>query len=332
MSRIRRASTLALLLVGASCGRPLEIFSDASDDAHRITRLAWFMIVAGAIVFVGVMVTMLLALRRNGERPPEEVRLDDPGSRWIVVGGAIIPAVVLTAVLVVSLTAMGRSTTSRPRLTIDVVGRQWWWEVRYAFAERSENLVTANELHIPVGQPVRVRVTSADVIHSFWVPQLQGKIDVIPGDTNEIVLRARREGTYGGTCAEYCGTQHARMGFVVVVDDSATFAQWAGRQLAEGVVPSDPETIEGRQLFETGPCALCHTVRGTLARGTVAPDLTHFGSRQTIGAGTLGNSLGNLEAWIANAQSIKPGTRMPTLTMSSGRELRALAAYVASLK
>jgi cytochrome c oxidase subunit 2 len=179
---------------------------------------------------------------------------------------------------------------------------------------------------------VRLVLATKDVIHSFWVPELQGKIDLIPGSTNKLSLVAKRAGTYHGICAEFCGMEHAKMGLVVVAEDSTTFRQWARAQLAEAAAPTDSLAVAGEQLFESGPCAMCHTVRGTRAGGAVAPDLTHVGSRTTIAAGSLPNTLGNLEAWIANAQSIKPGARMPTITTFSGRDLRAVATYVAGLK
>ena len=309
-----------------------SIFSSVTASAERITRLTWFMIILAAIVYVVVMALMIVAMRRNRHASRDEVSLSDPGPKWVVIGGLIMPAVVLGAVLVFSLWAMGRERVERPALTIDVTGHQWWWEANYRFADLPDQFRTANELHIPVGVPVRIALTTNDVIHSFWVPQLQGKIDLIPGDTNEVRLVVRRPGTYSGICAEFCGAEHAKMGITVVAEDSATFREWARQQLADAATPNDSLTAEGRQLFESGPCMLCHTVRGTSAIAQVAPDLTHVGSRTTIGAGALPNTLGNLEAWIADAQVIKPGARMPPITTFSGQQLRAVATYVASLK
>jgi cytochrome c oxidase subunit II len=310
----------------------MSIFSNVTESAARITHLTWFLIVLSAIVYVAVMAIMLVAARRNRGAAASAVDLSDPGSRFVVVGGLIMPAVVLGTVLVVALAAMGRERVERPAVTIDVTGHQWWWEARYRFPDLPDQFVTANELHIPVGAPVRFVLTTKDVIHSFWVPQLQGKIDLIPGDTNELRLVARRAGTYRGICAEFCGMQHAKMGIVVVAEDSGTFKRWARQQLADAASPTDSLTAEGKQLFESGPCSLCHTARGTAAKADVAPDLTHVGSRSTIGAGALPNTLGNLEAWIANAQVLKPGVLMPPITTFSGQQLRAVATYVASLK
>jgi cytochrome c oxidase subunit 2 len=260
------------------------------------------------------------------------VDLSKAGVRPVVIGGFLLPALVLTAVFGVAETALGRLDHGPPALTINVTGRQWWWQLEYALPTLGDRFRTANEIHIPVNQPVRLLLTSADVIHSFWVPRLQGKIDAIPGDTNDLRLLATVPGTYIGQCAEFCGAQHARMGITVVVDDSATFAQWLGNQLADGRAPTDSLTADGQRFFVTGPCAMCHAVRGTEAKAQVAPDLTHVGSRLTIAAGTLPTTVGNLEAWITNAKMIKPGTQMPVLAEFSGPQLRAVATYVASLR
>jgi len=310
----------------------MSIFSDATDAAARVTRLTLFMIVLAAVVYAAVMAVMVVAMRRNRERDAGRVDLSDRGNRWVVVGGLIMPAIVLAAVLVAALGTMGRERNPRPALTIHVTGHQWWWEARYEFADLPDRFDTANEIHVPVGVPVQLELTTNDVIHSFWVPQLQGKIDLIPGDTNQLRLVAKRAGTYRGVCSEFCGAEHAKMGMVVVAEDSATFRQWARKELGDAAIPTDSLAAEGKRLFESAPCSLCHTVRGTSAKATLGPDLTHIGSRSTIAAGTLPNTVGNLEAWIANAQAIKPGALMPTLSVFSGQQLRAVATYVASLK
>lgn len=310
----------------------MSIFSNATDAAARVTHLTWFMLVLAAVVYAAVIGIMIVAARRNRQRDAGRIDLSDPGSRWVVVGGLIMPAVVLSAVLVVALGAMGRDRNPPPALTLAVTGRQWWWETRYEFADLPDRFVTANEIHVPVGVPVQLVLTTKDVIHSFWVPQLQGKIDLIPGDTNQLRLVVNRAGTYGGICSEFCGAEHAKMGIVVVAEDSSTFRAWARAQIADAAAPTDSLAAEGKQLFESGPCALCHMVRGTPANATLGPDLTHVASRSTIAAGALRNTPGNLEAWIANAQSIKPGALMPTLTLFTGRQLRAVTAYVSSLK
>jgi cytochrome c oxidase subunit 2 len=335
MSRIRRASTasaLSIAVLATACDAPLSTFSTASEAAERVSKLAWFMIILSAIIFAGVMIITAVAAFRNRSRSKTDVDLSDPGTGWIIWGGAVFPGIVLAAIFIVSLGAMGRFPESRPVVTIHVTGHQWWWQLDYEFPQLPQQFRTANEIHIPIGRPVRLILTSADVIHSFWVPQLQGKLDVIPGDTNDLRLVARRAGRYTGACAEYCGAQHAHMGLTVVAEDTTSFKQWAAHQLTDAVPPHDSVTAAGQRLFAGGPCSLCHTVRGTPALAQVAPDLTHVGSRLTLAAGTLPNTLGNLEGWIANAQSLKPGTTMPTLSAYDGPQLHALAVYVSSLK
>ena len=338
MRLIRRADArlgLGLMTIAlgvAGCDAPMEIFSSASDAAARVTYLTWFMIILSVVVYAIVMVAMFVAMSRNRHRAVDSVDLADHGVRSIVICGMILPALILGAIFVVASSALGKYPDPKSPLTIRVTGHQWWWELDYQLATLDQHFKAANEIHIPVGQPVRLVVTSADVIHSFWVPQLQGKIDMIPGDTNVLRLQARQPGTYTGQCAEFCGAQHAKMGFTVVADDSATFAGWLRSQLADGEQPSDSTTLNGQRLFVSGPCALCHTVRGTPASGSVAPDLTHVASRTRIAAGTLPNTLGSLEGWIANAQSLKPGAKMPVITQYNGLQLREIATYVASLK
>lgn len=337
MSRIRRAerwrfAALIGLAAAGGCDAPLQIFSSASDSAARATSLTWFMIVLSGIIYVIVMAAMIVAMTRNRRRAASSVDMSDPGIRWIVIGGLVMPALVLAAVFVVAEAATGRYPEQRPVLTLHVTAHQWWWEVEYDLPDPTQRFKTANEIHIPAGQPVRIILTSADVIHSFWVPRLQGKLDVIPGDTNDLRLLARLPGVYRGVCQEFCGAQHANMGLIVFADDSASFSQWLGTQLADAPSPADSLTLMGQRLVVGGPCALCHTVRGTSALGQVAPDLTHVGSRTTIAAAMLPNTIGNLEAWIANAPALKPGTKMPTITLFDGQQLRAVAAYVASLK
>lgn len=311
---------------------PLSIFSHASDAAARISVLAWFMIILATIIFVGVVVTTILAVRRNRPVDPTEFDLRPTSNRFVIWGGAVMPGAVLVAVFVVALGAMRTFSPAPATVTIRVIGHQWWWQAEYLDANGRLAFKTANEVHIPVGQPVRILLTSNDVIHAFWVPQLQGKLDVVPGDTNDLRLLAKYTGTYGGACAEYCGQQHAHMAFIVVADSDAAYRGWVARQTGDAASPSDSATLAGRDLFVHTDCANCHTVRGLSARADSAPDLTHVGSRFTIAAGTRPRSLGNLEGWIANPQALKPGAKMPTLREYTGPELRALATYLESLK
>jgi cytochrome c oxidase subunit 2 len=214
-----------------------------------------------------------------------------------------------------------------PRLTIEVTGHQWWWEARYLDGAAGDTFTTANELHIPTGEPVRIRLIGADVIHSFWLPGLGGKTDVIPGQTNLAWLQTDRPGVYLGQCAEYCGVQHAHMALRVVAQPPAAFANWQRAQLAPAAGGAQ---MAGEALF-TAHCGACHTVRGSDAGGIVGPDLTHLMSRATIAAGTVPNTPGALSGWIANPQALKPGARMPA-TYLSGPQLSDTVAYLETLK
>jgi cytochrome c oxidase subunit 2 len=334
MSQIRpgKVSPLAALLAVA-CATDMSTLRPAGPFAAKISHLTWFLIILATTIYIAVMALLVWAVTRNRNRDPGVVDLSDRPHHFVIWGGAVIPAIVLTVVFVAAMRVTGFFPPPAPRdaLSVQVTGYQWWWKIQYHDADLSKWFVTANELHIPVGRPVRVTLVSGDVIHSFWVPRLQGKLDLIPGDTNEIRLIADSAGDYRGQCAEYCGMQHAHMAFHVIAEDSAEFDRWVAAQQAAATPPTDSLTKLGQQLFVSGPCSACHTIRGTPALGQVAPDLTHVGSRRTIAAGTLPNTLGDMEAWITNAQSLKPGTRMPSLAQYNGTELRALATYLESL-
>jgi cytochrome c oxidase subunit 2 len=212
-------------------------------------------------------------------------------------------------------------------LTIEVIGHQWWWEVRYP----EQQLVTANEIHIPVGQPVTLKLTSADVIHSFWVPELHGKRDLIPGRVNDFWLQADEAGDYWGLCAEFCGTQHAKMLFVLVAEPPEMFEQWVAAQQTAAAEPTDTLTQQGFDIFMEAECGTCHQIRGTPASGDFGPDLTHFASRLTLGAGAARNTRGTLAGWVVDPHGIKPGNLMPSSDVS-GKDLQPLLAYLESLE
>jgi cytochrome c oxidase subunit 2 len=304
-----------------------DVLAPAGEGARRIADLAWFLFVAGAIVFVAVMVTFALAIR-GGRRAPERTSADGAGRRLQLIAGGVVPALIVVVLFVVTLRDMSvhGAPTSGTVFDVEVTGHQWWWEVRYP----GLGIVSANEIHIPVGRPVRLTVRSADVIHSFWVPQLHGKIDLVPGRVNAIWLDAARAGTYRGQCAEYCGLQHALMGVLVVAHDPASHAAWSLRERATAGPPPDTLAAAGRRVFDR-VCAVCHAVRGTLAAGAAGPDLTHIATRMTLAAGTLPNNRANLTAWVADAQGIKPGNKMPTMNLQPA-ELRAVVAYLESLR
>jgi cytochrome c oxidase subunit 2 len=239
--------------------------------------------------------------------------------------------IILLALFVYSDVFVMRSTAApapgATRLTVDVIGHQWFWEVRYP----GTPVVTANEIHIPVRTPVDVVGTTADVIHSFWVPQLNRKIDLIPGRTNRVLLEADRPGRYRGQCSEFCGLQHAHMAVLVIAESRAQFRAWLRDQSTQARAPSTPEEGQGAHVFETQACAGCHAIRGTSARGAIGPDLTHLGSRLTIGAVTLPNDPAALRSWLADPQHAKPGVKMPSLPLSPA-QLNALTVYLESLR
>jgi cytochrome c oxidase subunit 2 len=240
----------------------------------------------------------------------------------------IFPLIVLTVLWVWTLHDM--SALSQPlgagSLTIDVIGHQWWWEVRY----QQQGIVTANDIRIPAGQSIRLRLTTDDVIHSFWVPQLTGKIDMVAGRTNTLTVKADAPGIYRGQCAEFCGLQHAQMIFYVVAQTPAEFNAWVGHETVGTDLLSGSDAARGQQVFESEPCAACHTIRGTTADGRIGPDLSDFGSRLSIGAGAVPNTPGNLGGWIVDSQSIKPGNRMPPMELDPD-QLQFLIAYLESL-
>jgi cytochrome c oxidase subunit 2 len=286
--------------------------------------LLWVSLAVFAVV-LALMATSVLRARTGDRDTPDE---SEPrwASRFIVTTGVVVPFLVLTGVFVVSLADV-RALADDPTediLTVTVTGHMWWWEAEYP-----NGAVTANEIHIPVGQPVRFELESADVIHSFWVPALGPKRDMIPGQTNTLRLTADEPGRYRGQCAEFCGVQHARMGLYVVADSE--YDSWVEQMAAEAPSPADPTTSAGRDLFLAGSCAGCHAIRGTDANARVGPDLTHIASRQTIGAASYDNTHENLTRFVTDAQSLKPGIVMPPAELSHD-EIAQVVAYLETLQ
>jgi cytochrome c oxidase subunit II len=268
-------------------------------------------------------------------RHEEAANEERHGQRWILIGGVLMPSVVLAIVFgfTIRSSALTANDVSSSTLTIEVIGRRWWWEVNYP----EQAVITANEIHIPVGIPVEMLLRSGDVIHSFWVPQLHGKMDLIPGRDNRLILQADEPGIYRGECAEYCGLQHAKMQFMVIAQDPQDFEQWTIDQSQATSSPTDESIRYGQEVFISAGCVYCHTIRGLDAgdvdRSTtdLGPDLTHLASRTTIAAGILDNNRGNLSGWIADPHGIKPGVLMPA-TPLSGEELQALLTYLQTLR
>lgn len=299
--------------------------------AANIANLWWLLFGLGTAVFVVVTALLLFIVvthRRSGDILEPDLRAPDHRT-WIWWGGVIAPAIILGITLFFTLrshSALAYPPTP-PVLTIEVIGRQWWWEVRYPDHE----ITTANEIYIPAGQPVNFRLTTADVIHSFWVPELNGKIDMIPGKTNTLWLQATESGIYRGLCAEFCGIQHAKMQYLVIAVPPAEFDKWIEQQRQPAPAPTDEITRRGQQIFLGSACVYCHAIRGTNASGQLGPDLTHLASRRTLGAGILPNNRGTLGGWTINSQHIKPGNHMPPMNLD-GAELQALLDYLATLQ
>jgi cytochrome c oxidase subunit 2 len=301
--------------------------------SNTVTSLAWGLIALVTLIFVLVCAALWVALYGNDRL---RARLGGEGVvKWF---GLVVPTGILFGLLVWGLTlAAGLTTIKGDELRMRVSGNIYWWRVSYLDAAGQETHADANELHIPVGQPVVLDMVSEDVIHSFWVPKLGGKMDMIPGRTNRLKLQADKAGVYGGQCAEFCGGAHSLMGFVVVAHEPADWQRWRDARLARQRPQPAPEPVNdevrrGRQLFGDAGCAACHRIAGTAAQGLSGPDLTHVGSRQSLGAGILPNTRGTLIGWIGDSQSIKPNNRMPAYRSLQAAELNALAAYMESLK
>jgi len=319
----RLLAAAGLLLSGCARSNDQSTLAAAGPAAAAIVWLWWVMFAAFTAVFVLVIVLLLRAIGRAPTRtvPP----LGRTG--FIVAGGIVLPVVVLTPLYLVSLRTSVALQQPAAALTVRVVGHMWWWEVGYP----EQGIVTANEIHIPAGEPVRLELASVDVIHSFWVPRLHGKRDLIPGIENEFWIQANEAGVYRGQCGEYCGTQHARMAFLVVALPRPEFDAWVAARTEPPPAPATAELRRGWQVFTSAGCGQCHAVRGTPATGNVGPDLTHIGSRRTLGAATLPNTRGNLAGWIADPQALKPGIRMPR-TYVPADDLLALVTYLESLR
>ena len=305
--------------------------------AARVTSLWWVMLAIALVVLTVVVVMLVVAVlrgRRSASPGREQARPasgEEPrwGEPFIVVAGFVIPALILVTLFVVSLRAMAalRDPGQAAELEIRVTGHMWWWEAQYP-----NGAVTANEIHVPAGRPVRFTVTSADVIHSFWVPQLQVKADMIPGKVNTLTIQADEPGRWRGQCAEFCGLQHAQMIFWVVAEPPATFDRWMAHEALAAAQPTDPGAARGQSVFLNQTCAGCHAVRGTPASlARVGPDLTHLASRSTIAAGVLPQTRAALAAWVSDPQVAKPGAVMPPTDLTAA-ELDALLDYLQSLK
>lgn len=304
-------------------------------QSSEIRHTFFIFLVVAAIVWIGVVVVLGIGLLRWKRTPDQPLDLHQPFEHRtgrIVLGLGIATTIVVLGLSLVSYAGQ-RTVFAKDQnaLTLRIIGHQWWWEVHYEAASPHQSFVTANEIRIPTGQPVKVELESADVIHSFWVPSLTGKMDLITGQTNELQFTAKNAGIYRGQCAEFCGLQHAHMAFAVIALPPDQFGQWRDHENQSANSPADPLGKQGEDLFRGRGCALCHTIRGTEAGGQLGPDLTHIGGRTTVAAGTLPLSPATLGAWIADPQHIKPGNLMPKMPLQSD-ELIAILHYLEQLK
>lgn len=342
----RNAVVASGLTALTGCRYAQSTYNPHGPAANSIANLSWFM----SILFLVTTVIMWALIgyafyRRSGSLAEHEPIDTEGGQTWIAIGGLAIPLIVLTVLFVLGLGLLrdfpihgmhGAGNHARMaesmKPEIRIVGHQWWWQIDYLNDDPSKGFTTANELHLPVGRPVNIEVETRDVMHSFWVPALHGKVDLIPGQPNYIRLIASQPGEYTGQCAEFCGAEHSRMRILAVVQKPEEYEAWLEAQRKPGAEPDTPQAKTGQEIFIAGPCSMCHSVRGTGAGGSVAPDLTHIASRQMIAANVYPNNTAYLEAWITQAQSLKPACQMPNLTQFSGEQLMDLVAYLRQLK
>jgi cytochrome c oxidase subunit 2 len=289
-------------------------------------------------VFVAVVAVLLAALWRSRQAAAQALQQTQPlperSLHWRIGAGTAVSTVLLLVLLGASIVtdrALGVLAKPQDAVQVEVVGHQWWWELRYQEADVSRRFATANELHVPVGRPVQLTLKADDVIHSFWVPNIAGKKDLIPGRTTTLTIQADRAGSYRGQCAEFCGAQHAWMAFLVVADEPAQYEAWADAQRRAAQPPASAQAQRGQQVFMQSTCVMCHAIQGTDANAQRAPDLTHVGSRQTLAAGRLNMNREMLASWIADPQRHKPGVNMPGHRFDDA-DLQALAAYLEGLK
>jgi cytochrome c oxidase subunit II len=323
---------LAVALLSA-CSTSPNVMQPVGEGANQIANLGWLMFGIAAVVYVVVMAMLAGSLWRRRDPAASSIPTVQPppagGRRFILVSGVVIPTIILVGVFAANVHTLYwlSAPNAQADVRIDVIGQRWWWEVHYP----DHGFVTANEIYIPTGQRVEIRLMSEDVIHSLWIPDLNGKADMIPGQTNSLWLYTETEGQYRGQCAEYCGMQHAWMVFFVIAVSPGDFEAWVAGQQQDAPEPQDALVQRGQQIFLGSSCVYCHTIRGTNATGVIGPDLTHFASRLTIGAGAADNTRANLAGWIVDPHSFKPGNRMPPMYIE-GDDLQALLAYMETLR
>jgi cytochrome c oxidase subunit II len=337
----RITALLALGVAGcASLDSNESVLSPAGPQTNRVANLFWLFCGVSFAVWLIVMLFFgfALAKRRQAATDQPMLRPDPRRERrmWTTVGGAMGATLIVLLVLLIAEFTTARAThlfgeSVKDQVSIQITGHQWWWDVQYKDATANKSISTANELVIPVGKPVGIELNSADVIHSFWMPNLQGKKDLVPGHPSVIYLQADRVGMYWGECAEFCGFQHAKMRMVVKAVSQSDFDAWLAKNRQPAPPPTTASESRGQQVFMTSNCVLCHQISGTMAFGRIGPNLSGVGGRSILAAGAITNTHDNMAAWLADPQGIKPGTQMPKTNLSS-QDVQALTDYLESLK
>ncbi len=323
---------LAVVLVGlAGCSASgVATLSGAGREAESVAQLFWIMLVGALLIWAAVVGIALFATwRPRQQQRPERV------GHWLVIGGGfVLPTVLLGMLLFHGLLLMPRlrEPGTRPGARVEVTGEQWWWRVRYTGFGGGNPVILANEIRLPVGERTEILLDSPDVIHSFWIPALGGKVDMIPGRTNALVLEPNRAGVFRGVCAEYCGTSHAYMQFAAVAMERDAFEAWLRQQQAPARTPWSASAKDGQAAFLRNGCSACHSIRGTAAQGVTGPDLTHVGSRLTLGAGLVDNVPDGFRRWIEQTHALKPEVLMPSFGMLPDAEVDNIALYLDGLQ
>jgi len=323
------ANTLCPIIFGAILSACIadnrqSMLHAASDTADDIAFLWWLMLAMFTVVFVGVMIALGISILIKKQDNAEAL---GGNRRWIMVGGIALPGVSVVILLIIALRVTTVMPDEEADLVVEVVGRNWWWEVRYP----GHDVISANEIYLPQGAVVRFELSATEVIHSFWVPALHGKMDMLPDHVNELLVQPREIGRFRGVCAEFCGIQHALMAIYVVVLSEEDFEDWLLARQVQAVKPLSPLQSLGKEIYFLKGCDTCHRIRGTEALGAIGPDLTHIGSRLSLGAGTVDYSKSALADFIRDAQTIKPGNAMPA-TVIDEKSLEALVEYLDALK
>lgn len=335
-SRLGRWCVVILTPWSAACAGMQSAVDAAGPAAGPVADLWWVLLAVCVVVQILVTAAVVIAItRRDRQDVATLLAHGEPRKLQVVIGATVATLLVLVGLVTYSVITDRRVSplpgSDQSPVVVKVTGHMWWWEVEYIDDTAGRRFTTANELRVPVGRPVVVHLESRDVIHSFWVPNLAGKLDVMPGRRNTMWFQADRPGVYRGQCAEFCGLQHAKMAFVVVAEPEDEYEAWAEAYRQTPARPQTPDALRGEQVFMASQCSLCHRVRGTRAWATVAPDLSRIGSRQTLAAGSLPNTRANMAAWISDPQGIKPGTFMPA-TQLDVDSLDALLTYLEGLQ